>query len=182
MMITINFASRNYRSIEMIRSGLIAGSIILAIILTGLIGTGVSLRSKMYSVENKLKDARATDEQTQPLFHEREQLVKDLTSMSGLLESRKFSWTRLLTSIEAVVPTGVALKSVEFNDKERTVILDGKAQTPEALRGLVVGLEKSVSFKDPFLKHQTLEKGSITFNVIAVYHADAGAGVAQGKR
>jgi Tfp pilus assembly protein PilN len=136
----------------------------------------------MYAVENKLNDAQATDEQTQPLFYEREQLVKDLTAMSGLLESRKFSWTRLLTSIEAVVPTGVALTRVEFNDKERTVMLDGKARSPEALRSLVVGLEKSASFKEPFLKHQSLEKGSISFNVIAVYHADSSAGVAQAKQ
>jgi hypothetical protein len=75
----------------------------------------------------------------------------------------------------------VALTSVEFNDKERTVMLNGKARSPEALQSLVVGLEKSASFKDPFLKHQSLEKGSISFNVIAVYHADASAGVVQGK-
>jgi hypothetical protein len=71
---------------------------------------------------------------------------------------------------------------VKYHENERTVMLDGKARSPEALQGLVVGLEKSASFKDPFLKHQSLEKGSITFNVIAVYHADAGAGVARGKR
>lgn len=181
-MITINFASGNYRRIETIRAGLIAGSAVLAVVLAGLIGTGISLRANMYAVENKLNDAQATDEQTQPLFLEREQLVKDLTAMSGLLESRKFSWTRLLTSIEAVVPTGVALTRVEFSDKERTVMLDGKARSPEALRSLVVGLEKSASFKEPFLKHQSLEKGSISFNVIAVYHADSSAGVAQAKQ
>ena len=181
-MITINFASGNYPRIETIRAGLIAGSGILAVVLAGLIWTGISLRANMYAVEHKLNDAQATDEQTQPLFHERDQLVKNLTAMSGLLESRKFSWTRLLTSIEAVVPTGVALTKVEFNDKERTVMLDGKARSPEALQSLVVGLEKSASFKDPFLKHQSLEKGSITFNVIAVYHADSSAGVAQAKQ
>lgn len=182
MMITINFASRNYRIIETIRSGLAAGSVVLAIVLAVLIGTGISLHAKMHAVEDKLKDVRTAEEQAQPLLREREQLVKDLTAMSGLLEARKFSWTRLLTSIETVVPTGVALKSVAFNDKEHIVMLDGKAQSPEALRGLVVGLEKSASFKDPFLKHQSVEKGSITFNVIAVYHTNAGAGVDQGKR
>lgn len=181
-MITINFASRNYRLIETIRAGLIAGSVVLSLVMAALIWVGISLRANIYAVENKLKDAQAADEQSRPLFQERDQLVKDLTAMSGLLESRKFSWTRLLTSIETVVPTGVALTSVEFNDKERTVMLDGKARSPEALQSLVVGLEKSASFKDPFLKHQSLEKGSISFNVIAVYHADASAGVAQGKQ
>jgi hypothetical protein len=180
-MITINFASGNYRRIETIRAGLLAGSAILAVVLAGLIWTGVSLRANMYAVEHKLNDAQATDEQTQPVFHEREQLVKNLTAMSGLLESRKFSWTRL-DEHRSRGPTGVALTKVGFNDKERTVMLDGKARSPEALQSLVVGLEKSASFKDPFLKHQSLEKGSITFNVIAVYHADSSAGVAQAKQ
>lgn len=182
MMITVNFASRNYRRIEMVRSGLIIGSVFLAIVLGALMVTGVSLRAKISAFENKLKDAQATDEQMQPLFQERDQLVRDLTSMSGLLEARKFSWTKFLTSIEAVVPAGVALTRVEYHEKERAVMLDGRARSPEALQGLVVGLEKSVSFREPFLKHQSLEKGNITFNVIAVYHPEAGAGLAYGKR
>lgn len=181
-MITINFASRNYRLIETIHAGLIAGSVVLCIAMGGMIWTAMSLRASTSVVEQKLKGAEAADGQIQPLLQEHDQLVKDLAAMSGLLESRKFSWTRLLTGIEAVVPTGVALKRVEFNAKERTVILDGMAQSPEALRTLVVGLEKSASFKDPFLKHQSLEKGSISFNVIAVYHEDKSAGVAQAKR
>jgi hypothetical protein len=45
-----------------------------------------------------------------------------------------------------------------------------------------VGLERSASFKDPFLKHQSLEKGSISFNVVAVYHDNRNAAVAKGNQ
>jgi Tfp pilus assembly protein PilN len=181
-MITINFASRQYRLFARIRTGLIAGSVVLCIALAGLIWTAVALRANISSMDRKMKDAGAADEQVRSLFSEREQLIKDLSAMSGLMESRKLSWTHLLTSIEAVVPTGVALTHVEFHVKERTVTLDGMAQSPESLRTLVVGLEKSAFFKDPFLKHQSLEKGSISFNVIAVYHEDKSAGVDKGRR
>jgi Tfp pilus assembly protein PilN len=181
-MITINFAGRNYRLVENIHTGLIAGSVVLCIVMAGMIWTTVALRSNVSAVERKLKDAQAADEQIRPLLGERLQIVKDLTAMSGLLESRKFSWTRLLTSVESVVPRGVALTRVEFNSKERTVMLDGISQSPESLRNLVVGLEQSQSFKNPFLKHQSLEKGNLSFNVTTIYHENKTAGVALSKR
>ena len=180
-MITINFASRNYRLIERIRTGLIAGSILLVVITAGMLWIAVSLRADISSMDRKLRELKAADEQTRPALLERERLVKDLT-MSGLLEARKISWTRLLMSVEVVVPVGVALKHVEFDLKDSTLILNGMARSPESLRNLVVAMEKSPSFKDPFLKHQSLEKGSISFNVVAVYREDKSRSVAQGKR
>ena len=181
-MITINFASRNYRLVENIRTGMIAGSVILCIVMAGMIWKTVSLRSGVSAMEGKLQDAIRADEQLAPLLREREQIVKDLNSMSGLMDSRRFSWTRLLTSIESVVPRGVALTHVEFIAKEHTMVLDGVAQSPESLRNLIVGLEQSPSFKNPFLKHQSLEKGNLLFNVVTIYQEHKSAGVALSKR
>jgi len=181
-MITINFASRNYRLIARIRSGLIAGSIFLIVIAAGVLWISVSLRENVSSMDLKLRELKAADEQTRPALLERERLVKDLTAMSGLMEARKISWTWLLTSVEAVVPVGVALKHVEFNPKVSTLTLNGMARSPESLHNLVVAMEKSSSFINPFLKHQSLEKGNISFNVVAVYREDKSRAVAQGKR
>lgn len=181
-MITINFASRNYRLVGRIRIGLIAGSIILAVMTAGMLWTTVTLQEKISSLDRKLRELEAADEQVRPVLLEREQLVKDLTAMSGLMESRKISWTGLLTSLEAVVPVGVALKQVGFNPKDSVLTLDGMAQSPESLRNLVVGMEKTASFKDTLLKHQSLEKGNISFNVVAVYRENTSPAVAQGKR
>jgi len=133
-------------------------------------------------MEQILRGLEEADAQARPALLEREQLVKDLTAMSGLMETRKISWTRLLTSIEAVVPVGVALKHVEFNPKDSTLTLNGMARTPESLRNLVVSMERAAPFKDPSLKHQSLEKGSISFNVVAIYREDKSPVVAQGKQ
>ena len=181
-MITINFASRNFRLIELVTKGLIAGSVVLTLIAVLMLWTSVSLRRDISLMDRKLKEAEAADKQIKPVLAEREQLVKDLSAMSDLLETRRFSWTRFLTNIETIVPKGVAMKRVEFATHERTVSLEGAAQSPEALRNLIVGLERSALFKDPYLKHQSLEKGSISFNVVAVYHDNAGTAVAQGKK
>ncbi len=181
-MITINFASRNYRLVGRIRIGLICGSIILAVMTAGLLWTTVALRANISSMDRTLRELEAADEQVRPLLLEREQLVKDLNAMSGLMESKKISWTRLLTSIEAVVPKGVALKQVKFSPKDSTLTLSGKARSPELLRKMVAAMESAAPFKDPFLKHQSLEKGSISFNVVAVFRKASNAAVAQGKR
>ena len=181
-MIMINFASRNYRLVGRIRTGLNVGSIILAVMMVAMFWTIASFRASLPSMDRTLREFEATDEQIRPVLLEREQLVKVLTAMSGLMESRKISWTGLLTSIEAVVPKGVALNRVAFNPKDSTLTLDGEALSPESLGDLVVGLEKTASFKDPFLKHQSLEKGSISFNVVAVYREHTRLVVDQGKR
>lgn len=180
-MIPVNFASRNYRLIARIQIVLLAAIVIFCVTMAGMIWTAVSLRKNISVMDLKLNELEAADENMRPALREREQLVKDLSLMSGLLESRRFSWTRLLTRIEAVVPLGMALKRVAFNPGDHTLTLEGTTQSPESLRNLVVGLEKSSSFKDPFLKHQSIEKGNNSFDVVAVYREDAGPAVAQGK-
>lgn len=181
-MIPVNFASKNYRAIERVFQALVAGSVLLLLAAGGTVWKAVALRSELSATQRKVHDAEAADEQVKSMLGEREKLVKDLGSMTGLLDARKFSWTGFFTSIETVVPVGVALNKVEFNPGDRSLTLEGKAQSPEALRNLVVGLEKSDSFRDPLLKHQSIEKGIISFNVVAVYHEYKRVGVAQGKK
>jgi len=181
-MIKINFASRNYRLIGRIRSGLFAGIIILVAIAGGMVWTAMSLRANIADTNQILRELSEADTKARPLLLERDQLVKDLTAMSGLTKSRKISWTRLLTSIEAVVPVGVALKQVEYDPKDSTLTLNGMARSPESLRNLVAAMEMAAPFKDPSLKHQSLEKGSISFNVVAIYREDKNPVVAPGKR
>ena len=181
-MISINFASTNYRFAVRIARAFAAAGIILACVAAGMVWKSISLHSTAAAMQEQLKEAEQSDLQINSLLAEREQLGKDLSAMSGLMDARRFSWTRFLTSIEAVVPVGVALKKVEYNPGDRTLSIDGMAQSPEALRNLIVGFEKSPSFTAPFLKHQSLEKGIISFNVVAVYHEAKSTGVVPDKR
>jgi hypothetical protein len=180
-MITINFASRNYRLTSLIHRILLGGSALLCLTLIGMLWSAASARAELVSLNKKLKVREAAVEKVKPALLEREKLKKDLAATSGLLEARKLSWTRLLSSIEAVIPTGAALKKLEFNPANNTLLLEGAALTPEALRNLVIGMEKSACFKDPFLKNQSIEKGHISFNVVAIYRENPGAALAQGK-
>jgi Tfp pilus assembly protein PilN len=181
-MISINFASGNYRLLSRISVALKAGIILLSIVLAGLIGTAVSLRADLSALDATVKRLEAADEQARPLLLERARIAKDLSAMSGLMDTRSFSWTRLLTSLEAVVPVGVALNQLVFNPKDHNLTLEGRAQSPEALRNLIVGLEKTSSFRDPLLKHQSIDKGNISFNVVAIYNEGNVAVAARGDQ
>jgi Tfp pilus assembly protein PilN len=181
-MITINFAARNFRLIALITKAMVLASVVLALTAGAMLWTGVRLVREASIMERTLKGAEAAEEKVKPVLAERSRIVKELGSMSGVLESRRFSWTRFLSDIEAVVPTGVAMKRVDFNRNDGTLSLEGVAQSPEALRNLIVGLERSASFREPFLKHQSLDKGSISFNVVAVYTIAQNAGRAHGGR
>jgi len=180
-MISINFAQKNYRLLAGIYAGLVAVNVLLLAATAIIIVTSLSLRADLGTLDLRLREMAAAEEKAKPLLAERDRVVKDLGAMSGLMESRKFSWTRFLTDLETVFPVGVALDRVEYKPRERALTLDGSAQSPESLRNLVVGLERSASFKDPYLKHQSVDKGSIEFNVVASYQGHQAAVVAQGK-
>ena len=181
-MIAVNFAARDYRFLARIRSGLVLVSVVLGLILAGICWKSYAARSAYAALQRDLRELESADAKALPVLAERERIVKDMTAMSGLLDARKLSWTKLLTDLEAVVPVGVALMHISQNDKDRTLILDGSAVSPEALRNLIINMEKSSAFKDPYLKHQSIDKGSISFNVAAVYRDDTRVGVVQGKR
>lgn len=180
-MITINFASRNYRLMAQVFTGLAGGCVFLAVVTAAIIWTALSLRVDISSMDKRLAELAAAEEQVKPLLLERDRVVKDLAFMSGLMEARRFSWTQLFTNVEKAFPVGVALDRLEYKPGERALSLDGTAHSPESLRNLMVGLERSAGFKDPYLKHQSIDKGNISFNVVAFYKEHKAAGVAQGK-
>jgi hypothetical protein len=86
-----------------------------------------------------------------------------------------------LTSGEKIFPVGVALAKIDYNHRDRSLALEGAAESPESLRNLMIGLERTPAFAEPYLKHQSVDKGSISFNVVAFYREPQIAGVAQGK-
>lgn len=180
-MISINFASRNYRLAETAHRTLVVLAVLATAAAAVIVSAGMSYRSEIAGLEQKVKEMEAAEEQIQPLLAERERVVRDLNAMSGLIQSRRFSWTQLLTNIERISPIGVALSKVEYNPGNRSLSLDGAALTPESLRNLMVGFERTPAFRDAYLKNQSVDKGSISFNVVAFYQEHSTAGVAQRK-
>jgi Tfp pilus assembly protein PilN len=179
-LITINFAGTNFRLQMRLQQGLIVTVVLLGIMAGALLWKANSYRVQSAALTQQIREFSASIEKLRPAMQERQQLVKDLGDMSGLLESRRFSWTQLLTGIEAAFPSGVALTRLEFNARELAVLLEGAAQSPESLSSLMIGLQKSRSFKSPLLKHQSMDKGNLSFNVAVTYQEHLAAGTDPG--
>jgi Tfp pilus assembly protein PilN len=176
--ITINFARTDFGLIARLGKGLLVVIVLLGILAGSLLWTASSTARQGAAAEQRVKDLAASAGKLRPALDERQQLVKNLGAMSGLIEARRHSWTQFLTGIEAVFPFGIALTKVDFNPRELTVVLEGSAQSPEALSNLMIGLQRSRSFKNPQLKHQSMDKGSLSFNVAVSYQEPSVAGAA----
>lgn len=164
-LIDMNFATRDYRLSLLAVRGLAAFAAFL-LVAAVLLGWGIlAHRAERSAIGRQTAELNARNGQIAGVLEERDRLLKELASMAALVEARRFSWTGLLTSIEQVFPTGVALDRVQYHPKDRSLILEGRAQSPESLRGLMVGLERSPAFASSQLKHQSIEKGVISFTV-----------------
>ena len=167
--ITINFARTDFGLIAKLHQLLIVAVVLLGMLAGALLWTANTTAHQGKAAEQRVRDLAASAEKLRPALEERQKLIKNLGAMSGLIEARRHSWTQFLSDLEAVFPYGIALTKVDFNVRELTVALEGSAQSPEALSGLMIGLQRSRSFKNPQLKHQSMEKGSLSFNVAVSY-------------
>lgn len=168
-LIDINFAGVNHRFISRLRIALIIIAAALFVGAVVLVLQARSLRAQANAMEQGLSELAASMEKMKPAIEERQLLVKNLSAMSALLEARKFSWVRMLSGMEDSFPSGVALNALSANPSGASVTLEGIAQSPEALSKLMIGLQKSRSFRSPQLKRQSLDKGSIEFHVSVTY-------------
>lgn len=179
--ITINFSSTDHRKLSWISAGLIAAAVILCVLAAVML-----LRTRSYRAEASVLErdaaalARSLDAYT-PVIEERQRLNRELGAMTALLDARDLSWVGILTALEGAVPPGAALHGFSFSAKDGVVDLEGIAQSPEALSGLMIGLERSASFQNPQLKRQSLDKGILAFHVQVIYHAAAGGGTVHGS-
>ena len=178
--ISINFATIDFRLIRNVRSSLLAVCAVLLCIGGGMIMLAGTYREKTAAVEQGVRDLVASQEKLHPIVAERERVVKNLTAMSAILEAKRFSWTRFLSALEDVFPSGVALERLDYHPQERSVLLEGKAASPEALSGLMIRLERSPSFKNPLLKRQSMEKGILSFHVTVIYQGPPAPGAPAG--
>lgn len=178
--VTINFAGINYGFIMRMQQAGLALIILLVAAAGLLLWSALSYRAAGAEAEQQVASLVDSAGKLQMAVQERQQLIKNLNAMSALLEARRHSWTRLLTGIEAAFPTGIALTRVDFARKDQAVVLEGVAQSPEALSSLMIGMQRSRSFKNPLLKHQSMDKGILSFNVAVIYQETPAAGPDQG--
>lgn len=168
-MLSLSFATTDHALIARVRAVLAGIAVLLTILAAVQLVVGASYRSRMAEASQQAAALEASEESVRPALQEREQLVRNLSEMASLVEARQFGWTRLLSAVEDAFPSGAALNRLEFDPRERSVSLEGTALSPEALSSLMIGLQKTNMLKNPLLKRQSMEKGTLSFHVTVNY-------------
>lgn len=91
----------------------------------------------------------------------RELMVK-IRSANEMLAQKSLDWVALLDQLEAVVPDGMALNSIEPSREGNEVKLTGVTRNFSAVRKLLENLEQSSYFSEVYLLSQQQAKVGLT--------------------
>ena len=83
-----------------------------------------------------------------------------------------FSWSRLLADLEAVVPWGVSLSSIQPQEPKTKLTLRGEALGEKSLTNFMIKLEKADTFSDISLADQKIQRdGTMAYTVHVRYRS-----------
>lgn len=87
-----------------------------------------------------------------------QKIPQHISFVQQVRERVGFSWTQLLTDLEAAVPRKIMMSAVSLDEKTNTVLLNGSTQSLEDLTRLIHQLEKHVAFHDVILTQHAKNK------------------------
>jgi len=96
-----------------------------------------------------------------------QQIPEQISFVKQVRERVGFSWTQLLTDLEAALPGSIRMDAVSLEEKTNTVLLNGSTQSLQDLNQLIHRLETHPSFHDVILsqhanKHKKETQGQST--------------------
>jgi len=180
---TINLASRTYINRSALRTGtLVALSALLCWLLVAAflvvrdIGYLADLNEKMAELHEQRVELRGGDEQAisaGQLDKRREEVI----FINRLLEQDSYRWTELLSQLEEHAFSGVVIRSIQPDFKDRTLAIRGYARDLVHLRRFIDNLIESHDYREVYLLDQVIERfkdssgierDAISFNISLV--------------
>ncbi|MBT1074508.1 PilN domain-containing protein [Geobacter grbiciae] len=157
MDLKINLSTRYFIDTRKLNAALAAAVALLVLVLFFVVkgvatnaGQAKQLEGELAKLQERFAtSAKGVTEQ------EYQGIIKKISVANGILKKRGLNWLLLLDQLEAVVPDGVTLSSIEPKLKEGTLTLAGTAKEFRNLRTFVENLEGAPRFSDVFLQSQT---------------------------
>ena len=85
-------------------------------------------------------------------------IPQQISFVKQVRERVGFSWTQLLTDLEAAVPKRLMMSTVSLDEKTNTVLLNGSTPSLQKLNQLIHQLEKHHAFYDVILTQHAKKK------------------------
>lgn len=175
----INLSSRHRAYLGPLRTGLVA----LVLVLVGGIAWNLSqvlmvhgeagqvqLALERVQEQDRLLMAQAAKEGLDLSDAAWQRLAGEVAFANQLIAERTFSWTQFLSSLEEVVPAGLAIDSIRLDSKSSIIRLTGVAMSLEDVTAFTLVLQDHRVFKDPVLvQHRGVENGMIGFELAVRY-------------
>lgn len=172
MKLTINLATRVYIDQKKVRLFTLLAIVLLSLLLVLNIGV---LVERLQETERVKKDLARLEEQKKQVKHtvsdkDYKELIGHIRFANEAIAEKTYNWLGLLDHLESVVPDGVAVTTIEPDQKNGAIRLTGVTRNFSNIQTLMENLETSNNFTRVFLLGHTatkLEDGSnaLAFNL-----------------
>lgn len=160
MRFTINLATRRYVNQRTVTFCL-TGAMLLAVVIGGSNAYRILQNSgEMGAIEDQLAaSAGRYQKSTGVSEQEYKALLDSISFVNEVLVRKNREWLLVFDRLEATVPDGVALTSLDPDMKDRTIKLQGEAVSFKRVRSLVENMQASPHFRNVILESHSAEKG-----------------------
>lgn len=155
MRFTINLATKRYINHRAINTSLLAIAFLLVLLLginsytvyDNVVETD-KIRAQLDSLAGHYRSSTAAKG-----FSEQEYkaLLENISLANGIITKKSREWLLIPDRLEDVVPDGVALTAVDFDEKEKGLKISGSARNFGRLRAFIENMEKSQHFREVLL-------------------------------
>jgi Tfp pilus assembly protein PilN len=183
-----NLATRPFYNVRAVHAAVgVLALVVLALTafntvqLVGLTASQRALGARAADAEQEAERLRgeAARIRTQINQQELETVAKAAREANGIIDRRAFSWTELLTQLEATLPDDVRITTVQprLDRDVFKVGLIAEARQAEDIAGFIEALEKTGAFRNVVpLEQQTDESGLIQVAIEGEYRAQVPRG------
>ncbi|WP_298438135.1 PilN domain-containing protein [Geobacter sp.] len=157
MELKINLATRYFVDTKKFSAATGSCFVVLILVLCYLVATiaGNLGREKRLTADIAALQARFSASSRGVSEKEYGLLLKQIAAANGIIRKKSFDWLVLLDRLEAAVPNGVVLSSLDPSLKDGSLKISGTAREFRGLREFVENLESASYFSDVFLQSQS---------------------------
>jgi type IV pilus assembly protein PilN len=180
--IDINLATKRYHK-SIIPDMAAVGALFLAFVFTwynaDLYRLNLSQKARLSQQITRLEKAPGPEVEPVPAMtgNGLKLLIDEVEYINSVIERETFSWTVLLTGLEASVPPNISIVQISPEFKNKTVMVSGMARSMNDVLKFVDELGRSKHFMDVFLlrhKETIVKKGTpgkrfVSFGISAKY-------------
>lgn len=156
MRINVNLATRYYYDNRKINIAMAVAGALLLLLLVILIGVAVANYGEIRRLKKEQAELDARQKKLGRAVSEKDYqaLLPRIGEANAIIEKKAVNWLELLNRLEEVVPDGVAITSIDPDQKSRELKIDGAARSFASLRLFLENMERSPNFPDVLLLNQ----------------------------